>query len=128
MERERVKITVNILKAALPGAILAKGFLKDDVDDINLATTGNITPWVAKRGTGHHDWCIYAQNPHYINPPEVPSEDAEPTEWQSFFISCQLSGTWDFEQVYRIGDKISSERHIKKLVDCDDAAFQLYRY
>ncbi len=55
--------------------------------------------WVAKRGEGYHDWCIYYGS-----------------IWK----------TW--EEVERVGDKICTESTIKDLVPCDDEAFEMYRY
>jgi len=97
------KLTLEQLKKMKPETIFAKGTLVDSPDGINLARTDRRVGWVAVRG-GIHDWCIYAQNPH------------------------EGEMAWGLEQVKRMGDKITSEEHIKKLVPCDNEAFEMYRY
>jgi len=54
--------------------------------------------WVAKRGDGYHDWAIY-----YLQ---------------------------SYQSIYKIiteGDKMFTNSVIKRLVPCDDEAFNLYR-
>lgn len=55
--------------------------------------------WVAVRGLGFHDWAIY-----------------------------YLVEDYDFVDIAKHGDKIFAKEVIKDLVDCDDDAFNLYRY
>ena len=55
--------------------------------------------WVAIRGEGMHDWCIYA-----------------------------LLSYNDVERIENNGDKIFNESVIKRLVPCTDEAFGLYRF
>jgi hypothetical protein len=108
------KLTLKQLKHLKPG-IFAKGTFIDNPEDINVANTGLETRWVAVRGS-IHDWCIYTQNPHYIN-------DRSPS-----VIAVGYSGVWDWEKIAREGDKVNFENHIKKLVPCTDEAFKMYRY
>ena len=60
--------------------------------------------WVAVRG-GIWDWAIYAQNPYYIE-----------------------TGVWDWQKIAEQGDKVHNENHIRKLVECDKEAFEMYRH
>ena len=83
-----------------PG-IFAQGEIKDIQEVCNVANTGKIMKWVAVRGN-IHDWCIYTDNPY--------------------------SPQYSYEGVRDMGDKISGEANIKKLVPCDDEAFDMYRY
>lgn len=62
-----------------------------------------IIKWVAVRGI-YHDWAIY-----YM-PVELLMNNTDPVE-----------------TVARRGDKIFTEKVIRKLVPCDDEAFELYR-
>jgi hypothetical protein len=59
--------------------------------------------WVAVRG-GIHDWAMYLANPYSLG-----FEDS-------------------FLAVKKFGNKIVDEEIIKKLVPCDDEAFEMYRY
>ena len=54
--------------------------------------------WVACRG-GMHDWCIY-------------------------YAETDKSNLW----IQKQGDKCFTESVIKRLVPCDDEAFEMYRY
>lgn len=54
--------------------------------------------WVAKRG-GYHDWAIYYNT-------------ADKSQ----------------EEVLKNGEKVTTESVIKKLVECDEQAFKMYRY
>lgn len=96
-------LTLEKLKKMKPGTVFAKGKLIDSPEGINLANTGNIVRWIAKRG---HipDWTIYAQNPHY----------------------GELHYGFDWVEAH--GDKIFTEYSIKKLIKCDDTAFEMYRF
>lgn len=91
-------LTLEALKAMEPETIFASGTTIDGPEGLNMARTGKLLRWVAIRG-GIHDWAIYA---HFADLPA--------------------------EEVARIGDKVSTESHIKRLVPCDDAAFEMYRY
>jgi len=54
--------------------------------------------WVAVSGNGYHDWAIY-----YLKPNE------------------------SIEKIKSNGDKMFTESVIKRLVPCDEAAFNMYR-
>lgn len=81
-----------------PGTIFATDVTTDDPDGVNLAGSGELIRWVAVRG-GIHDWAIYADLAHA-------SES---------YIKAH-------------GTKVHSENNIKKLVPCDDEAFNMYRH
>jgi len=108
------KLTLEQLKE-MPEGIFAKGEFIDGPEGCNIANTGKTVRWVAVRGY-IHDWCIYSQNPYYIDDfsPEV--------------LAVGYSGVWDWEKIKNEGDKIHSEENIKKLVPCDDEAFSIYRH
>lgn len=108
-------LTLQKLKEMEPHTIIDRGEVIDSPDGCNMANTGKMMRWVAIRG-GIHDWAIYAQNPHYIN-----SDDTE-------VIAMGLSGVWDWEKIIQIGDKVTREKNIRKLVPCDDEAFGMYNY
>ena len=103
MARLNKKLTLQMLKDMPPHEMFMWGNLIDSPSHINLANTGRQVRWVAVRGS-IHDWTIYAQNPHYGNM------------------------EWDYEQVKRNGDKITNSKYIKMLIDCDDEAFEMFRY
>lgn len=94
-------LTLKDLKEMSPDTIFASGETVDSPKGINMANTGQPIKWVAHRG-GIHDWAIFTDNPY----------------------SPQSS----FEMVARMGDKVHDESHIRKLVECDDAAFCLYNH
>lgn len=78
--------------------VFMTGEIVDSPDGINMMNSGQQLRWVATRG-GIHDWAIY------VGPASQSIEDVK-----------------DY------GDKVTSERNIKKLVECDDEAFEMYRY
>lgn len=92
------KLTLQKLKDMEPDTIFATGVTTDDPGGVNMAGTGQNLRWVACRG-GIHDWAIYVQNEN-----------------------------WSDQRVKEMGDKVTSEANIKKLVPCDDEAFAMYRY
>jgi len=112
------ELTLEKLKELDPG-IFAKGVCVDDCGDkwnsVCLAWTGKATRWVAVKGD-IPDWAIYAQNPHYVD-----SDDLE-------VKMLGMSGIWDWDKIRDQGDKIGSEKSIRRLVPCDDEAFKMYRY
>ena len=91
-------LTLQKLKDMKPDTIFATGTINDGPTGINIAHTGKTLRWVACRG-GIHDWAIYVQDE-----------------------------SWDEQRVKDMGDKVTSENNIKKLVPCDDEAFAMYRY
>lgn len=68
------------------------------IDDGSFMQNGLLLKMVAIRG-GTYDWAIYVGH-----------------EEQSY------------EEIERVGDKISGEYLIKRLVPCDEKAFKMYRY
>lgn len=82
-----------------PGTIFATGEMRDEPGGLHMAGTKEMLRWIAKRGHGHGDWCIYC---HFVG---------RPIEW-----------------IAAHGDKVNEEEHIRKLVPCDDEAFRRYRY
>ncbi len=77
--------------------VFNSGTVSDNSVGINMANSGKLLRWVAVRGA-IYDWAIYC---HWAD---------KPIEW-----------------VARHGDKIHFEEHIKKLIECNDEAFQMYR-
>ena len=78
--------------------IFTSGVSFDGPDGINMMNTGKSLRWVAVRG-GIHDWAIY----------------------------CHTSDK-SVEYIRDMGDKVHNEATIKKLVPCDDEAFNMYRH
>ena len=74
------------------------GEIVDGPEGINMFNSGRQLRWVATRG-GIHDWAIY--------------------------VGLASSS---IEDVKDHGDKVHSERNIKKLVECDDEAYGMYRH
>ena len=91
-------VTLEQLKAMKPNAIFATGTANDDPEGLFMANTNRLLRWVAVRG-GIWDWAIYC---HFADRDE---------EW-----------------IKRHGDKVHDEKHIRKLVPCDDEAFTMYRF
>ena len=91
-------VTLEQLKAMKPNAIFATGTANDDPEGLFMANTNRLLRWVAVRG-GIWDWAIYC---HFADRDE---------EW-----------------IKRHGDKVHDEKHIRKLVPCDDEAFSMYRF
>lgn len=91
-------LTVKQLQDMPPGTIFAKGEIVDSPEGINMMTSGNLLRWVAVRGLGIPDWTIYC---HW--------------SWHS----------WEF--IRSSGGKVCSKPNIKKLVECDEEAFTMYR-
>lgn len=78
--------------------VFATGETTDDPAGVNMTGSGQPLRWVASRG-GIHDWAIYIHK-----------------------------ADWSVEDVKNMGDKVTSEHNIKKLVPCSDEAFAMYRY
>ena len=90
-------LTLQILKDMDPHTIFATGITVDNRTGINMSNSDKLLRWIAKRG-GIHDWAIYI---HF--------------------------NTYTVDDVARNGDKVSGKENIKKLVPCDDEAFEMYR-
>jgi hypothetical protein len=90
-------LTIQKLKDMEPGTIIAQGTCMDNEYGINATRSGRLLRWVAVRG-GIHDWTIYY---HWA------SESLE-------FVKAH-------------GDKLFNLDTIRRLVPCDDEAFEIYR-
>ncbi len=91
-------LTLQQLKDMKPDTIFMSGETTDGPEGINMDNTGQSLKWVAVRG-GIHDWAIY----------------------------CDMAYKSEGE-IRDMGNKVTSEENIKKLVPCDDEAFEMYRY
>lgn len=92
-------LTLEKLKDMQPHEIISSGETENSPDGIYMTPMdiGRKLRWVAKRGE-IHDWAIYIT-------------------WASYGLEFALTN----------GDKITSQDNIKKLVPCDDEAFNWYR-
>lgn len=75
----------------------ATGLIEDSPEGINMSNSGKLLRWVATRGQ-IHDWAIYAHLAEH-----------------------------DAEYVKDYGDKVTNRQNIRKLVECDDEALEMYR-
>lgn len=91
-------LTLQQLKNMPPSTVFATGITTDDPEGVNIGNTGRELRWAAVRG-GIYDWAIYAHEAYHSR-----------------------------EYVRDHGIKISNEHNIKKLVPCDEEAFEMYRY
>lgn len=93
-------LTLQMLKAMPPQTVFAKGIVPNSPDGIYMTNTrkGDNLMWVAQRGN-MHDWTIYC---HW-------GENGE-----AFILQN--------------GDKVFDVKNIKKLVPCDDEAYEMYRF
>ena len=91
-------LTVKMLKDMPPKTMFASGTVEDSPEGVNLTNSGCELKWVAIRG-GIWDWTIYI---HF---------DEHTAEW-----------------IMRHGDKVYNPHNIRKLVPCDDEAFEMYRF
>lgn len=82
----------------MPPGIFAKGEIEDSPEGVNIINSNRKLRWVAVIG-GAYDWTIYCD----------------------FAINS-------YEYVKDHGNKIFTEKNIKKLVECDDESFKKYRY
>ena len=94
------KLTLQALKDMKPGNIIMSGEIENSPQGIYMTNSrvGDTLTWVAKRGD-YHDWAIYVG-------------------WKE----------WGLQRVLQNGDKVSSTDNIKKLIDCDDEAMNMYRF
>ena len=91
-------LDLQMLKDMPPGTVFATGTETDTKDSLFMANTGKELRWIAVRGGGHFDWAIY----------------------------CHFADK-DIEWIKRQGDKVRFEKHIRRLVPCDDEAYRKYR-
>jgi len=91
-------LTLKQFNQIEPGKTLAFGTIPNSPEGLFMTSTGGELKWVAKKGWAN-DWTIYC---HW-------SYNSE--EW-----------------IRRQGDKVCNENHIRKLVQCSDDAFAMYRY
>jgi hypothetical protein len=92
------ELTIEEFNDIYPGSVFAKGTTIDDQEGVNMTTSGKDLKWVAKKGFAN-DWCIYI---HFSN--------------------------YSDEYVEQSGDKVTFEKHIRKLVPCNYEVFRKYRY
>ena len=92
-------LTLQQLKDMTPDSVFAKGTIVDSPEGINITNSGRMLKWVAQRG-GIWDWAIY----------------------------CCFDDEHDYEYAKSYGDKVHDAENIKKLVECDDEAFKMYRH
>lgn len=91
-------LSVEALKAMPKGTVFARGEMEDSPYGLNMTGSGKMLRWIAKRGD-IHDWAIYT---HWaINP-------------------------WEY--IAERGDKVRDPHNIKRLIPCDDDAFDMYRW
>ncbi len=91
-------LSIQMLNDMPVGTIFATGVAMDEPGGLFMARTGKELRWIAVRGHGPLDWAVY----------------------------CHLSEN-NTEWIRRHGDKVHTEVHIKKLVPCDQEAFEYYR-
>ncbi len=120
------KLTLQKLKEMNPDTVFARGqgliihpWFNDETENL---VNENGEPdkhgkyvkvnWVAIRGY-IHDWAIY----HSLD------ANLEPAESLGGFTHLEASE----ERILRGGAKLRREDEIKKFVDCDDEAFEMYR-
>ncbi len=91
-------LTLKKLKEMDPRTIFAKGEIVDSPDGINMTGSGKLLRWIAVRGM-IHDWAIYC---HWADK--------------------------SYEWIRRSGDKVHSKENIKRVVNCTDESFEMYRH
>lgn len=91
-------LDAQMLQDMPSSTVFARGEVENSPEGIFMTSAGGELRWLAVRGNGYPDWTIYC---HWIS-----------TAWHDIA---------DF------GDKIGNEKHIKKLVPCDDEAYKMYR-
>jgi predicted heme/steroid binding protein len=91
-------LTLQKLKDMRPFKIFASGTVIDNSNGVNMSGSDKLLRWVACRGSTY-DWSIYIHWAEYSN-----------------------------EIVHDMGDKVTDKNNIKKLVPCDNEAFEAYRY
>jgi len=91
-------LTLERLKQLGDNEIFLKGEVVDSPDGVNMTNSGRQLAWVAVAGNGYPDWTIYCH-------------------WS------ERSSEW----IAKHGDKITREEWVKKLVPCNDEAYQMFR-
>jgi len=99
-------LTLERLDALSPG-IFAEGTVSDNPVGVHMTGSDKLLRWVAVRGEAP-DWAIY------IGWAEQEGDFGETIYNGASYIASH-------------GDKVASEEHIKKLVQCDKEAFARYR-
>jgi hypothetical protein len=90
-------LTLQQLKDMPSHTVFAHGETVNSPEGINMSNDGRTLHWVAKRGE-IHDWAIYIG-----------------------------IASWSDELIKTNGDKVTGADNIKKLVPCDDEAYEMYR-
>ena len=93
-----MELTKEGFDAIPDGEVILKGEIPDSPLGINMTNSGRMLKWVAKKGYAD-DWGIY----------------------------CHWSES-GYEFVISNGDKVTSERNIKRLMPCTEEVFKKYRY
>jgi len=93
-------LSLKELEGIPDGDIFAHGKSTDNEDGINMLNTDNQLTWIAVRGGGAYDWAIYVATTNL---------------------------NWDHDRIKRMGDKVSMERFIRKIIPCTDEAYEAYR-
>lgn len=93
-----MKITIEAFKKYPFCEIFATGFAFDNENEINMTRSNLLLRWVAVKDETE-DWSIYVG----------PANDS-------------------IEYIKDCGDKLTFERNIKNVIDCDDDVFKLYRF
>lgn len=91
-------LTLQMLKDMPEQTVFATGTMLDVEGGLFMSNTKKELRWVAVRGRVH-DWTIYC---HFAD--------------------------HDVEWIKNHGDKVCFDSHIRKLVECDDEAFGMYRF
>jgi len=96
-----VELTLEELDSFEVGKVFARGIIPNSPEGVYMSDSrvGDSLTWVAKKGFGYNDWCIY----------------------------CYWSPTTE-AYVLKNGEKVVSELNIRKLVPCTDEVFAKYRY
>lgn len=81
------------------GEVFATGVLPNSDDGIFMTRDGGELRWVAKKGWGGHDWALYCH-------------------WADKSV----------EYIRDYGDKVMTEKYIRRCVPCTDEIFKAYRY
>ena len=93
-------LTLLELQKIKPGTVFAQGEIENSQKGLYMvdSSIGKMLMWVAKKGYGYDDWCIY-------------------THWADKGL----------EYVLEQGDKVTSEYNIQKLIPCDKDVLGKYR-